>query len=246
SSDGDIKNDIYLNTIEFGPEISLTFPKFLLPVKIDRFSKSADPKTRLTANLSYQRRPDYERTRSFGSISYQWSETDQKKWNINPLEISLIKIYRSPEFDAQLAEIGDPFLINSFQDHFIIDSKIGFTYSTYQSGVRSKNHYFYHGEIEGAGNTLRGLYELTNAEKNESGSYEILNIPFAQYVKMLHDARYYRIHNEKMSTAYRISGGIGIPLKNLNVLPFEKSFFGGGANDIRAWQARTLGPGSYR
>src|SRR5690606_4837628 len=86
----------------------------------------------------------------------------------------------------------------------------------------------------------------SNTQKNENGSYEILNIPFAQYIKTLHDARYYRIHNEKMSTAYRVSGGIGIPLKNLNVLPFEKSFFGGGANDIRAWQARTLGPGSYR
>lgn len=246
SSESAIKNDIYLNTIEFGPEISLTFPKFLLPVKAERFAKSADPKTRLTANLSYQRRPDYERTRSFGSISYQWSETDQKKWNINPLEISLIKIDRSPEFDAQLAEIGDPFLINSFQDHIIIDSKVGFTYSTYQSSVRSKNHYFYYGEVESAGNILRGIYDMSNAEQNENGSYEMLNIPFAQYLKTLHDARYYRIHNEKMSTAYRLSGGIGIPLKNLNVLPFEKSFFGGGANDIRAWQARTLGPGSYR
>lgn len=246
SSDGSIKNDIYLNTIEFGPEISLTFPKFLLPVRAERFSKSADPKTRLTANLSYQRRPDYERTRSFGSISYQWSETDQKKWNINPLEISLIKIYRSPEFDAQLAEIGDPFLINSFQDHFIVDSKVGFTFNTYQSNTRSKNHYFYYGEIESAGNALRGLYSLSSAQKDENGSYEILNIPFAQYIKTLHDGRYYRIHNEKMSTAYRLTGGIGIPLKNLNVLPFEKSFYGGGANDIRAWQARTLGPGSYR
>ncbi len=246
SSDGDIKSNLNLNTIEFGPEISLTFPKFLLPVKVDRFSKSADPKTRLTANLSYQRRPDYERTRSFGSISYQWSETEQKKWNINPLEISLIKIARSPEFDAQLAEIGDPFLINSFQDHFIVDSKVGFTFSTYQSNIRLKNYYFYHGEIESAGNALRGLYDLSSAKKNENGSYEILNIPFAQYLKTLHDGRYYRIHNEKMSTAYRVSGGIGIPLKNLNVLPFEKSFFGGGANDIRAWQARTLGPGSYR
>ena len=245
-SDGDIKNDIYLNTIEFGPEVSLTFPKFLLPVKFDRFSKSADPKTRLTANLSYQRRPDYERTRSFGSISYQWSETEQKKWNINPLEISLIKISRSPEFDAQLTEIGDPFLINSFQDHFIVDSKVGYTFSTYQSSTRAKKHYFYHGEIESAGNALRGLYDLSDAKKNEKGSYEILNIPFAQYLKTLHDGRYYRIYNEKMSTAYRLTGGIGVPLKNLNVLPFEKSFFGGGANDIRAWQARTLGPGSYR
>ena len=246
NSDGGVRDDIYLNTVEFGPEISLTFPKFLLPVKSDRFAKSADPKTRLTANLSYQRRPDYERTRSFGSISYRWSETDEKKWFINPLEVSLIKIFRSAEFDQQLAEIGDPFLINSFQDHFIVDSKIGYTWNTQQAALKSKNFYFYHGEIESAGTVLRGLFNLSSAQKDENGSYEILNIPFAQYLKTVQDLRYYRIHNEKMSTAYRISGGVGIPLANLDVLPFEKSFFGGGANDIRAWQARTLGPGSYR
>ncbi len=246
SLDGDVRNNIYLNTIEFGPEISLTFPKFLLPIKVDRFAKSADPKTRLTANLSYQRRPDYERTRSFGAISYRWSETDQKKWFINPLEVSLIKIVRSPEFDKQLEDIGDPFLINSFQDHFIIDNKIGYTWNTQQGSTRSKNFYFYHAELESAGSLIRQIYNWSGATKNENGSYEILNIPFAHYLKTIQDVRYYRIHNEKMSTAYRISGGVGVPLSNLNVLPFEKSFFGGGANDIRAWQARTLGPGSYR
>lgn len=244
--ESDVKRDIYLNTIEFGPEVSLTFPKFLLPIGADKFAKSSDPRTRLTANLSYQRRPDYTRTRSHGSISYRWSETEQKKWFINPLEVSLIKIDRSAAFDRQLEDIGDLFLINSFQDHFIIDSRIGFSWNTQQKGTRSKNFYFYHGEIESAGSILRGLFNLSHSVPNENGGYEIFKIPFAQYFKTIHDIRYYRVHNEKMSTAYRFSGGIGIPLKNLNVLPFEKSFYGGGANDIRAWQARTLGPGSYR
>lgn len=241
-----VNNNFYLNTIEVGPEISLTFPKFLLPVKAERFAKSANPRTKLTANLSYQRRPDYERTRSFGSISYQWSETEEKRWAINPLEVSLIKIYRSPEFDEQLEQIGDPFLTNSFQDHFIVDARIAYTFSTQQYGSRKKNFFYYHGELESAGSWLRGLYRAFGAPTDSTGSYEAFGIDFAQYIKTLHDFRYYRNHNEKMSTAYRISAGIGVPLKNLDVLPFEKSFFGGGANDIRAWQARTLGPGSYR
>lgn len=243
---GNFSRDSYFNTLEFGPEVSLTFPRFLLPFKPQRFAKSSDPKTTLTANLSYQSRPDYERTRSFGSIAYKWNETSQKSWVISPVEVSLIKINRSEAFNQQLDEIGDLFLTNSFQDHFILDSRVVYTYNTQRSGSKSKNLYFYRAELEGAGNTLRGIYEMTNAQQNENGSYEALGIPFAQYVKTLHDFRYYRNHNEKMSTAYRISGGIGVPLENLNVLPFEKSFFGGGANDIRAWQARTLGPGSYR
>lgn len=247
SVDGNVlSNNVYLNTIQFGPEVSLTFPRFLLPVKAERFSKSADPKTKLTANLSYQRRPDYERTLSFGSIAYQWSETDQKKWAINALEVSLIKINRSPEFDQQLADIGDPFLTNSFQDHFIVDTRVAYTYNTQRPGSKDKNFFFYHGEIESAGTLLRGLYQVFGATADSNGSYQAVGIDFAQYLKTVQDIRFYHHYNEKMSIAHRITGGIGIPLKNLDVLPFEKSFFGGGANDIRAWQARTLGPGSYR
>lgn len=246
TSDGSLGNNLYFNTLEFGPEVSITFPRFLLPVKAERFAKSADPKTTFTANLSYQRRPDYTRTRSFGSISYRWSETDEKQWTVSPLEVSVIKIDRSAEFDDQLEEIGDPFLTNSFQDHFILDTRVTYTLNTRDSGKRKRNFFFYRMEVETAGNLLRGLFELSDAEPDENGSYQILGINFAQYVKTIQDLRYYRIHNPKMSTVYRLAGGIGIPLKNFNSLPFEKSFFGGGANDIRAWQARTLGPGSYR
>lgn len=239
-------NDAYFNTVEFGPEVSLTFPRFLLPFGVDRFSKSSNPKTVLTANLSYQRRPDYERTRSFGSIAYKWSSSPDDSWSFSPLEVSLISITRSAEFNEQLEQIGDPFLTNSFQDHFIVDSRLVYTFNTQRFGSRKKNLYYYRAEIETAGNVLRGLFDLSNAEKNENDSYEIMGIQFAQYVKTLHDFRYYRNHNPKMSTAYRLSAGIGVPLENLDVLPFEKAFFGGGANDIRAWQARTLGPGSFR
>ncbi len=241
-----VRNSLNFNTLEFGPEIALTFPKFLLPIRTERFAKSANPRTTLRGNLSYQRRPDYERTRSFTSIAYKWNETEQKQWVISPVELSLIKILKSEAFENQLQQIGDPFLINSFQDHFIQATRIAFTYNTQRPGTPAMNIYFYHGEIESAGSSLRGAFNIANAEADENGNYKILGINFAQYLRTMQDFRYYRHHNEKMSTAYRLSGGIGVPLKNLNALPFEKSFFGGGANNIRAWQARTLGPGSYR
>jgi len=245
-STGGVRNSLTFNTLEFGPEVALTFPKFLLPIRSERFSKRTDPRTTLRANLSYQLRPDYERTRSFASITYKWSESDQKQWAISPLELSLIKIFKSELFQNQLESIGDPFLLNSFQDHFIQGTRIAYTFNSRRPGTASKNLYFYHGELESAGSTLRALYQLANAPADENGNYKILDINFAHYLKTIHDFRYYRIHNEKMNTAYRLAGGVGVPLTNLNVLPFEKSFFGGGANNIRAWQARTLGPGSFR
>jgi hypothetical protein len=234
------------NTVEFGPEVSLTFPKFLLPVSSERFAKSAAPRTTLLTNLSYQRRPDYERTRSFGSIAYHWLDSDNKQWVVAPVEVSLIKINKSDQFIQQLEDIGDPFLINSFNDHFILGSRIGYTYTSQRPGVRQKNAYFFRSDLQAAGNVLRGIFQISDIQPDESGSYEVLGIKFAQYIKATQEFRYHRIHNEKMTTAYRATGGIGVPFGNLNVLPFEKSYFGGGANDMRAWQARTLGPGSFR
>ena len=242
----DVGGGLAFNTLEFGPQISLTFPKFLLPVNTERFAKSANPKTTLIANLSYQRRPDYERTRSFGSIVYRWNESIAKEWQISPLELSLIKIDRSAEFDERLEEINDPFLTNSFQDHFIQSTRVTYIFNSQRLERSRRNFFFYRAEVESAGSLLRGIYNLSNANLNENGGYEALGIQFAQYVKTVHDFRYYNVPNEKMSTAYRISAGVGVPLENLNVLPFEKSFFAGGANGIRAWQARTLGPGSFR
>lgn len=241
-----VGRNVRFNTLEFGPELAVTFPKFLLPVSEERFAKSADPRTTVRANLSYQQRPDYERTRSFGAFSYRWSETEEKQWLVSPAEISLIKINKSQVFEDQLNDIGDLFLINSFQDHFISAARVAYTYSTQRPGTRRRNTFYYRGEFESAGSLLRGLYRVAGAPTDENGNFKILDINFAQYLKTNHDFRFYRQHNEKMSTAYRFSGGIGVPFNNLNVLPFEKSFFGGGANDIRAWEARTLGPGSFR
>ncbi len=238
--------NVSFNTLEFGPEVALTFPRFLLPLSEELFAKSANPRTTLRANLSYQQRPDYERTRSFGALSYRWSDTDEKQWTVSPAEISLIKIFKSQAFEDQLNQIGNLFLLNSFQDHFISAARVSYTYSTLNPGRRRANTYYYRGELESAGSLLRSLYRLGGAPSDSLGSYEILGIRFAQYLKTIHDFRYYRQHNEKMATAYRITAGVGVPLENLNVLPFEKSFFGGGANDIRAWEARTLGPGSFR
>ncbi len=247
NQDGPVGNaGSIFNTVEFGPELSLTFPKFLLPISSEKFAKSAAPRTKLTTNLSYQRRPDYERTRSFGSIAYQWIDSDNKEWLIAPMEISVIKISKSDAFNQQLEDIGDPFLINSFNDHFILGSRGVYSFTSQRPGQRKRNVYFYRAELESAGSLLSAAYKLSGASEDENGSYQALGITFAQYIKTNHELRHHRIHNEKMSTAYRFAGGVGIPFGNLNVLPFEKSFFGGGANGIRAWQARTLGPGSYR
>ena len=86
---------------------------------------------------------------------------------------------------------------------------------------------------------------LSGTERDTLGSYRIANIRFANYIRTDHDLRYYRRFSENSSMVFRFYGGVGVPLRNLEVMPFERSFFGGGANGIRAWQIQTLGPGSF-
>jgi outer membrane protein assembly factor BamA len=83
------------------------------------------------------------------------------------------------------------------------------------------------------------------AEKDTTGSYRIFDIPFAQYLKYEIDFRRYIIPNASSMVVLRAYHGLGYPLLNLGALPFESSFFAGGANGIRAWPARSLGPGGW-
>lgn len=251
SSDGEtnVDDEILFNTIEFGPEISLQIPKFLLPINVDKFAKSTEPRTIITALYNYQRRPDYTRTLSKVSFGYAWKETKFKSWQVQPVEVSVIKIpHRSQSFIDYLEEVNDPFLTSSYTDHFILGPRIVYTFNNQQL-AKPRNVFYYRGSLESAGNILHGIHSLTNRElfTDTLGNeyYESFNIRYAQYLKMDNDARYYRRLHDKSTIVYRLAAGVGIPFKNLDVLPFEKSFYVGGANGLRAWRARSIGPGSY-
>ena len=98
-------------------------------------------------------------------------------------------------------------------------------------------------------NVLQGIHSLTGRELQSdtlgNTYYEAFDIRYAQYLRFDNDARFYRRFHSKSNIVYRLAAGIGIPYGNLDVLPFEKSFFVGGANGLRAWRARSIGPGSY-
>jgi outer membrane protein assembly factor BamA len=99
--------------------------------------------------------------------------------------------------------------------------------------------------LESSGNILRAFYNLTGEKKDSLGRYHIFNMPFAQFLRGDLDFRVYRSVKKLGRFVFRAYGGMGYALTNLTVLPYEKSFFAGGPNSVRAWKARTLGPGSY-
>ncbi|MCO6500454.1 MAG: BamA/TamA family outer membrane protein [Vicingus serpentipes] len=230
------------NTLEFGPEVNLEFPRFLLPINMENFSRKANPKTTIKYLLNFQKRPEYSRNLTQLSFGYFWNETKYKKHFINPVNISLIKLNTTDQFQEKLTEENNPFILSSFTDHFINSSTYSFVYNNQQIN-KVKNFTFFRFNTELAGNLLTAYNNLVNSPKTATNSYEIFEIRYAQYIKGEIDLRYY---NQSKLTSFvsRINMGITKPYGNLDVLPFEKSYYGGGANSIRAWQARSLGPGS--
>lgn len=129
------------NTIEFVPEVSLTFPKFLFPIQLNKIAKSARPFTTVSLSYGFQQRPDFRRNMIRGTLSYRWRESDFKTWIVTPLEVSLIKIFKSDEFQQRLDLLNDLFLNASYSDHLISALKVSFIFNN-QILSRRANTFF--------------------------------------------------------------------------------------------------------
>ena len=240
------------NTFQFGPEISLYFPKPLFPFTLFYYKKNANekryftqPKTIFNASLNYQSSFLYNRTISNFSYGFRFSNSKGLfTYDVVPLESYYVNAHLSNTYNEILQSTGDFFLLNSFQDHLTTLSKIGVVYNN-QSLQKKRNLMLLKTTISSSGNILRGFYDATNQPKDTMGSYRIFNTPFSQFVKIELDYRFYFQMRKQSKLVYRFAGGIGKTLANLSVLPYEQSFFSGGPNGIRAWRARTLGPGGY-
>lgn len=242
---GEFKPLSTFNTIEFGPEISLTIPKFLIPFNVFKFSKNASPKTVFKASLNFQQRPDFTRGIQEASLGYEWLHGTHFSHYFSPLTLSAVKINPSDEFKQRLNTIKDPYLKYSYTDHILIGSNYQLIFDKQLSNAR-KDHMYIKWNVEQSGNLTRMIFSLTNIEKDSSESYEILGIRFAQFVKTSVDFRYKINFNKSSQLVYRTAAGIGVPLANFNeALPFEKSFYVGGSNGLRAFRARSIGPGGF-
>ena len=232
------------NTFEFGPEVSLEIPRFLIPFASQkRFSVKGNPRTTFNASYNYQERPDYVRNVSSAFVAYSWNETSTKKHILQPFDLSYIKLDPSPEFQQLLEGINNPFLRNSYTDNLILALKYSFIFNN-QAKRKGRNYLYFRVNAESAGNSIDAFSEGLNLRRNEDGSKQLAGIRYAQYVRSDFDLRYYQKLNAKTKMVYRLASGLGVPYGNSEAMPFEKSFFAGGANNIRAWRARELGPGA--
>ncbi|MCK5693319.1 MAG: BamA/TamA family outer membrane protein [Bacteroidales bacterium] len=228
--------------LEFGIDARLRIPKFLLPVKTNQFIRKFNPTTNIRLSYNYQKRPDYIRTLANASFGYDWKGTENLIHRVFPLEASLILTpYKSEFFQSWLE---GKYLFYSYEPQLIIDTRYSMVWSN-QKLLKNQNFQDVRFNVETAGNLLYAGFS-SFASTPDSGNYQILGVDFAQYLKVDIDFRSYIFLYEDISLILRGFAGVGYAYGNSNAMPFEKQFFSGGANSIRAWQVKNLGPGSYQ
>jgi len=240
------------NSSEYGIKAKMSIPKFMLPFfSAEKFRKTYYPKTTFSLSYNYQERPDYTRTIVDASFGYLWKSSKYIQHTFNLLELNFVDVKNlSSNFFASLKNL---YIRNSFSDHVIATSRYSFTYND-QNMKAARNFTYFRFNFETAGNTLNLYNSLRgqkkkldiNSEGEVEGKYhQLFGIRYAQYLKADVEYRFKYYMNRANSLVYRVFFGMGYPYGNLDVLPFEKSYFSGGSNGIRAWQVRSLGPGSY-
>ena len=234
-----LKEDV--RSIEFSVNSGLKFPTFLLLP--DKIFKTVLPSTDVNLTYNYQDRPEYHRNIFSATYGYSWISSDKKnRYEVTPANVKVVNVgYMNPEF---IQKIADPALLNSFDSHFVLGSRFNYFYTTDPSTHPKSTYFYLRGSLETAGNLLNLFHKQLKAEDYDTG--EIFNLPYSQYVRTEISAvptlRFGQ--NEEYSIAARLLMGFGLAYGNSSYLPYEQVFFAGGANSLRGWAARTVGPGA--
>lgn len=240
------------NYMELGAEATINFPRFMFPFLSRDFRRTIRATTEFGLQYNYQMRPEFTRIVASGSWSYRWGMQRQRSQHrIDLLDINYLYMpWIDPAFrEIYLDKEQNYILAYNYEDRFIVRSGYSYTYNSAGQALMNNallgNSYSVRINIESAGSLLYGLAKLTGMKKNESGEYTLLNIPFAQYIKGDIDYAKNFVIDNRNSLAFHVGGGIAVPYGNASVVPFEKRYFSGGANSVRGWSVRELGPGSY-
>ncbi len=242
-------NDRYT---EFAGEVGITFPKFEFPFLSRSLKKRIKAVSEFALSGNYQERPEYTRVIAGGAWKYRWSNREATvRRTFDLIDINYVYLPQSTiDFIDQVAPTN-PLLRYSYEDHLIM--RIGYTfYKTNRrmgSGSLTRVRlqptvYTLRGSVETAGNLLYAISSLSGQHRHD-GAYHFLGIQYSQYAKAEFDYSIARNLNERHSFAFHAGTGIAVPYGNSRVVPFEKRFYAGGANGVRGWGVRTLGPGAY-
>lgn len=236
---------------EYGAELFLSIPQLLLPWMMKRLQDQPSASTEYAIGVNFQKRPEYFRQFFNLSTRFQWSSLDWKMMHVfEPMGVTYVRMpWSSQRFkDLYLSEEANPILRYSYDEQLIVRSAYNLTYTNYNLiGRRNMPEvpFRIRTGVEVSGWLPRIATGMGGGRQNEQGVNEFFRIPYAEYVKGDFDISPTYSFDDKRTLAAHLALGLAYPYGNSNILPFEKRYFGGGANSVRGWSTRTLGPGAY-
>ena len=254
SLSGNLEGLINNHYTEASAEIALTLPKFSAPFLSRNYKRKMLASTEFSVNGNYQERPEYTRVIAGAGWRYKWNNrrnTNRRVFDL--VDISYVFLPRSTINFLDEVAGGNPLLRYSYEDHFIM--RMGYSVfltnkTTAQPlpGVKSEPLkpliWTFRAQTEVAGNLLYAISKIIGQHKSD-GAYKIFKTQYAQYAKAEADYMIQRRFDRRTSLAFRVGAGVAVPYGNSSMVPFEKRFYAGGANSVRGWGVRTLGPGRY-
>ena len=231
------------NYTEFSVETKLVFPRFLAPFLSKSFRRRQTASSEWAVSWDFQNRPEFHRRVFSSAWRYRWSEPKHHlNYRFDLLDLNYVYMpWISSTFKRDYldnAENRNAILRYNYEDIFIM--KAGFTVS-YTDGVDAVRANF-----ESAGNLLNGVSKGFGFKTNSQGQHTLFNIAYAQYVKLDFDYTHLFQFDKRNALALHAGLGVAYPYGNSTVLPFEKRYFSGGANSVRGWSVRELGPGKFK
>ena len=228
---------------EYGVETKLAFPRFLAPFLSRAFRRRSVATSEVSVSWNLQNRPEFHRRVFSTAWRYRWNEPKHHiayRFDLFDLNYVYMPWISSTFKHDYLDSVSNrnAILRYNYEDLFILRTGFGITFNDGENAVRAN--------IELAGNFLKGVSKLLNMQKNANGRYTFINIAYAQYVKF--DVDFTRLFqfDQRNSLAFHVGFGVAYPYGNSTILPFEKRYFAGGANSVRGWRVRELGPGSFK
>ena len=230
------------NFQEYSVETSLSFPRFIAPLLSTSFRRRVNASSEVSLLYDLQNRPEFMRRVFSVAWRYKWNDQNHHdRYQVDLLDLNYISMpWISDMFKAEYLDNTDSrnsILRYNYENLFIMKLGFGYTYNNGRYAIKVS--------AESAGNLLNLASHMFHFHKNSEEQYTFLDIAYAQYLRGIFDYARNFVFDYHNQLVFHFGFGIAYPYGNSTILPFEKRFFSGGANSVRGWSVRSLGPGKF-
>ncbi len=232
------------NTFETGFVGTLYIPKFMLPFNLINFERRFAPHTTISLSYSYEQSPKITWIKRNATFGYFLQSSDYGKHQINIIDFNSVKVPADKLSSDHRLMLDTTYGKYSYESHLVSAFSYSYVFNN-QARKGKKNLMYFKMNLKAAGNILSGFNMIFNDLKISEGEYSLFNMQYAQFLKSDFDIRLYHSFTSKQKIVFRTFAGAVVPYGNLKSVPYKQRYYSGGANSVRAWKTKDLGPGAF-